>query len=131
MTRSRLDVAAVALGAGAIAAALLRFVPFRSDTLGAGAPVRYSTPASVSTTVMVILLALGVVAVAGGLLGTSIGRWLVALAGLGLAAVAVLVLVQNVAGEQWLDGSRSAMALLGGLGLGLLAVGLAPQREVR
>ncbi|MGH3434776.1 MAG: Rv1678 family membrane protein, partial [Thermocrispum sp.] len=91
----------------------------------------YSTPASVSTTVMVILLALGVVAVAGGLLGTSIGRWLVALAGLGLAAVAVLVLVQNVAGEQWLDGSRSAMALLGGLGLGLLAVGLAPQREVR
>lgn len=129
MTRRRLDLAAVALGAGTITAGLLTFVPFRSDTLGDEGPVRYSTPAALSTTMTVILLVLGAVAVAGGLLGAKVGRGLAVLAGLGLAAVAVLVFVQNVVGAQWLDGSRSAMALLAGLGLGLLAVGLTPREE--
>jgi hypothetical protein len=129
MTRSRFDTAAVALGAGAIVAALLRFVPLRSDTLGADTPVRYSTPAFLSVPMMVLLLVLGGVAVAGGLLGKPVGRWLAVLAGLGLAAVAALLLVQNIAEVQWLNGSRSAMALLGGLGLGLLAVGLTPRNE--
>lgn len=129
MTRRRLDLAAVALGAGTIAAGLLTFVPLRSDTLGDEGPVRYSTPAALSTTMTVILLVLGAVAVAGGLHGAKVGRGLAVLAGLGLAAVAVLVFVQNVVGAQWLDGSRSAMALLAGLGLGLLAVGLTPREE--
>jgi hypothetical protein len=129
MTRARLDVASVALGAGAIVAGLLKFVPIRSDALGEGGPVRYSTPASVSTTVLVILLVAGALAVIGGLLGGSNGRWLAVLAGAGLGAVAVLVLVQNIAEAEWLDGSRSAMALLGGLGIGLLAVGLTPRPE--
>lgn len=129
MTRSRFDTAAIALGAGAIVAALLRFVPLRSDTLGADTPVQYSPPAFLSVPMMVILLILGGIAVAGGLLGKATGRWLAVLAGLGLAAVAVLLLVQNIAGAQWLDGSRSAMALLGGLGLGLLAVGLTSRSE--
>ncbi|MPZ85720.1 MAG: hypothetical protein GEV28_37220 [Actinophytocola sp.] len=101
----------------------------RSDTLGADAPVSYSTPAFLSVPMMVILLVLGGVAVAGGLLGKAMGRLLAVLAGLGLAAVAVLLLVQNIAEVQWLNGSRSAMALLGGLGLGLLAVGLTPRDE--
>lgn len=126
---TRFDTAAVALGAGAIAAALARFVPLRSDTLGTDTPVRYSTPAYLSVPMMVILLVLGGVAVAGGLLGRAVGRWLAVVAGLGLAAVAVLLLVQNITGAQWLNGSRSAMALLGGLGLGLLAVGLTPRSE--
>ena len=129
MTRSQFDTAAVALGAGAIVAALLRFVPLRSDTLGTDTPVRYSTPAFLSVPMMVILLVLGGIAVAGGLFGRAMGRWLAVLAGLGLVAVAALLLVQNIAGEQWLNGSRSAMALLGGLGLGLLAVGLTPRTE--
>lgn len=129
MTRSRFDAAAVALGAGAIVAALLRFVPLRSDTLGADTPVRYSTPAYVSVPIMVVLLVLGGVAVAGGLLARTIGRLLALLAGSSLVAVAALLLVQDVTGAQWLNGSRSAMALLGGLGLGLLAVSLAPRGE--
>jgi hypothetical protein len=129
MTRSRFDTAAVALGVGAIAAALLRFVPLRSDTLGADTPVRYSTPAFLSVPMMVILLVLGGIAVAGGLLGKATGRLLAVLAGVGLAAVAALLLVQNIADVQWLNGSRSAMALLGGLGLGLLTVGLTPRNE--
>ena len=129
MRRSRFDTAAVALGAGAIVAALLRFVPLRSDTLGADKPVSYSTPAFLSVPMMVILLILGVVAVAGGLLGKAVGRLLAVLAGLGLAGVAAVLLAQNIVGESWLNGSRSAMALLGGLGLGLLAVGLTPRNE--
>lgn len=129
MTRSRFDTAAIVLGAGAIVAALLRFVPLRSDTLGDDTPVRYSTPAFLSVPMMVLLLVLGGVAVAGGLLGKAMGRLLAVLAGLGLAAVAALLLVQNIAEVQWLNGSRSAMALLGGLGLGLLAVGLTPRDE--
>lgn len=129
MTRTRLDTAAVTLGAGAIIAALLKFVPLRSDTLGAEGPVRYSTPAAVSVTIMIVLLVLGALAVAGGLVGASNGRWLAVLAGLGLGVVALLILVQNIAGAQWLDGSRPSMALLGGLGIALLAVGLAPRGE--
>lgn len=129
MTRSRFDTAAIALGVGAIVAALLRFVPLRSDTLGADTPVRYSTPAFLSVPMMLILLVLGGVAVVGGLLGKAVGRLLAVLAGLGLAAVAVLLFVQNIADVRWLDGSRSAMALLGGLGLGVLAVGLTPRNE--
>ena len=129
MTRSRFDVAAIALGVGAMAAGLLRFVPLRSDTLGDETPVRYSTPAFLSVSMMVVLLVLGGVAVAGGLLGKAMGRLLAVLAGLGLTAVAALLLVQNITGEQWLSGSRSAIALLGGLGLGLLAVGLTPRNE--
>jgi hypothetical protein len=129
MTRSRFDAAAIALGAGAVVAALLRFVPLRSDTLGTETPVRYSTPAFLSVPMMVILLVLGGVAVAGGLLGRALGRLLAVLAGLCLAAVAALLLVQNIAETQWLNGSRSAMTLLAGLGLGLLAVGLTPRSE--
>lgn len=78
---------------------------------------------------MVILLVLGGIAVAGGLLGKAMSRLLAVLAGLSLTAVAALLLVQNITGEQWLSGSRSAMALLGGLGLGLLAVGLTPRSD--
>jgi hypothetical protein len=129
MTRSRFDVAAIALGAGTIVAGLLRFVPLRSDTLGTDTPVRYSTPAYLSVPMMVILLVLGAVAVAGGLLAQAVGRLLAVLAGLGLVAVAALLLLQNIAEFQWLNGSRSAMALFGGLGIGVLVVGLAPRGE--
>lgn len=129
MSRSRFDTAGIALGVGAIVAALLRFVPLRSDTLDADTPDRYSTPAFLSVPMMLLLLGLGAVAVAGGLLGASTGRLLAILAGVGLAGVAALLLLQNITEAHWLNGSRSAMALFGGFGLGLLAVGLTPRGD--
>jgi hypothetical protein len=74
-------------------------------------------------------LGLGGVAVADGLLGQAMGRLRLVLACLGLAAVAALLVEQNIAGARWLNGSRSVMAPLGGLALGLLAVGRTPRGE--
>lgn len=127
MNRNRLDRAAIGLGAAAIVSALLVFVRFRSDTTGASSPSHSSTPASLSTVPVIVLLALGALAVAAGFAGGMLGRALTMLAGAGLAAVAVLLLVETAIGENLIGGNTSTMALLGGLGLGLLAVGLAPR----
>lgn len=127
MNRHRLDRAAIGLGATAIVSALLVFVRFRSDTAGASGPPHSSTPASLATVPVIVLLVLGALALAAGFAGGRLGRALTVLAGAGLAAVAVLLLVQTAVGAKLIDGNTSTMALLGGLGLGLLAVGLTPR----
>lgn len=127
MNRDRLDRAAIGLGSAAIISALLVFVRFRSDTAGASGPPRSSTPASLTTVPVIVLLVLGALAVAAGIAGGRLGRVLTMLAGAGLAAVAVVLLVQTAIGEKLIGGNTSSMALIGGLGLGLLAVGLTPR----
>lgn len=72
---------------------------------------------------VVVLLVLGVVAVLGGVLRRHL-LVLAAGAGLVLAAVAQLALLLFDRNSDWLGGTASTMSLLGGLGLGLLAVGL-------
>lgn len=127
MNRDRLERASIGLGAGAIVSALLVFVRFRSDTAGASGSPRSSIPAFLTTVPVIVLLVLGALAVAAGLAGGRLVRALTALAGAGLTAVAVVLLVQVAIGETLIDGNTSTMALLGGLGLGLLAVGLTPR----
>lgn len=127
MNRDRLDRAAIGLGAAAIVSALLVFVRFRSDTAGAAGSPRSSIPAFLTTVPVIVLLVLGALAVAAGVLSGRLGRALTTLAGAGLAAVAVVLLVQAAIGEDLIGGNTSTMALLGGLGLGLLAVGLTPR----
>lgn len=132
MTRDRLDTAALVLGVAAVATVLIGFLDIRSDTIvNAAGPVPYSSPAMLTTPVVIILIVFGVLAVVGGLLGRSMGRRLAVLAGFGLGATAVLLLAQNIAGSGWLEGSRPSMALLGGLAAGLLAVGLTPRQGRR
>ncbi len=57
----------------------------------------------------------------GGVLGL---RVLVIVAGAGFVAAAVIQLLQASQAVNWLGGNGSTLALMGGLGFGLLAVGL-------
>lgn len=114
---TRLDRAAVVLGVGAAASLLLGVAertPLRLIAFGPGA--------------VAVTLGLAVVAVAGGLLGV---RALVALAGAGFAAAAVLLVVQlSVGGANTLGGDGSTVGVFLGFAVGLLAVGLPSERGV-
>lgn len=125
----RLDKATIVIGVGTIVAALLGFVKIRSNTRGEGGPAAQSAIAGLTTTPIVLLLVLGALAAFGGLLGGRPGRLLAALAGLGLLGVAGLQLLQDLFGFSLLTIGRGPMALAGGLGLGLLAIGLTPRDE--
>ncbi|WP_426996992.1 Rv1678 family membrane protein [Pseudarthrobacter sp. N5] len=72
---------------------------------------------------LIVIVALGVLAVLGGVLRR---RVLVIVAGAAFVAAAVIQLLQAGQAVNWLGGDGSTLALMGGLGLGLLAVGLTP-----
>lgn len=114
MTRSPLDRAAVALGVCALAGGLFGWLTRESP------PIDF---ALVRGATLAVLASLGVVAVLGGVLRR---RALVLLAGAGLALAALLQLLQLGGSTNWLDGNGSTLSLMGGFGLGLLAVGLPP-----
>jgi hypothetical protein len=110
--RRRLDRAAVVLGVGAAASPLLGIAgrpPLKLIAFGIGA--------------VLVALLLGALAVAGGLLSK---RALVVLAGAGLAAAAVLLVVtQSLGISNALGGDGSTFGVFLAFAVGLLAVGLA------
>jgi hypothetical protein len=112
MMANRLDRAAFLLGAGALASAVFAISP------GSQGQADFVQVADAG---LVVLLVLGVLAMLGGLIGQ---RLIVIVAGAGFVAAAVLALVQWAGGANWLAADGSTVALFGGWGIGLLAVGL-------
>ncbi|XAS66717.1 hypothetical protein V3C33_14685 [Micrococcaceae bacterium Sec5.7] len=115
MTGRRFDRAAVVLGVAALLGSLFAF------STGGPAPVDFI---HVRGAGLIVIVALGVVAVLGGVLRR---RVLVIVAGAGLVAAAVIQLLQAGQPVNWLGGDGSTLALMGGLGFGLLAVALTPR----
>ena len=115
MTGRRFDRAAVVLGVAALLGSLFAF------STGGAAPVDLI---DVRGAGLFVIVALGVIAVLGGVLGL---RVLVIVAGAGFVAAAVIQLLQVGQAVNWLGGNGSTLALMGGLGLGMLAVGLTPR----
>ncbi|EHR50772.1 hypothetical protein SacmaDRAFT_2529 [Saccharomonospora marina XMU15] len=116
MTLSAADKAAAALGAGALLSTLFALSP------GSHLPYDF---VQVRGPGLVLLLAAGAVAVAGGLLAV---RAVVLAAGAAFLAAAITQLVQLGGGTNWFEGNGSTFSLLLGLGCGLLVVGLVPRR---
>ncbi len=116
MSGRRFDRAAVVLGVAALLGSLFAF------STGGPAPVDLI---HVRGAGLIVIVALGVVAVAGGVLRR---RVLVIVAGAGFVAAAVIQLLQTGRAVNWLGGDGSTLALMGGLGLGLLAVALTTPR---
>jgi len=77
---------------------------------------------------LVVLVVLGLLAVAGGLLERPL---LVRLAGGAYAVAAILQLVQFGRTANWLGGNGSTFALMASLATGLLVVGLQPTTRAR
>ncbi|MDQ3480960.1 MAG: hypothetical protein M3423_06480 [Actinomycetota bacterium] len=75
---------------------------------------------------LVVLVVFGACAVIGGVLAK---RALVVFAGAGYAVAAILQLLQFGRSTNWLDGTGSTLALMLGLAIGLLVVGLAPREQ--
>jgi len=117
VTRSALDRAAVALGAATVLGGLLAWLTRRSPPLDF-ALVRGAT--------LAVLVILGLVAVLGGVLRR---RALVLLAGAALALAALVQLFQLGGSTNWLNGNPSTLSMMGGFGLGLLALGLTPRDQ--
>jgi hypothetical protein len=111
MTANRFDRAAIVLGAGAMASAVLVFTT--GDPWGL-ARVRGATIA--------LVLVVGAAAIVAGWRGW---RAVNLAAGAVFLAAAALQLVQAGRATNWLDGNGSTVALLLGLGTGLLMTGLA------
>ncbi|MET3721932.1 MULTISPECIES: hypothetical protein [unclassified Arthrobacter] len=112
MTGHRFDRATVVLGAAALLGSLFAF------STGGPAPLDLI---DVRGAGLIVIVALGVIAVLGGVLGL---RVLVIVAGAGFVAAAMIQLLQAGQAVNWLGGNGSTLALMGGLGFGLLAVGL-------
>jgi len=114
MTGNRFDRAAIVLGAGAMVSAVLAFTTGDPWAL---ARIRGATVA--------LVLVLGAVAIVAGWRGS---RALMLTTGAAVLAAAVLQLIQAGRATNWLSGNGSTVALLLGLGIGLLAVGAARHR---
>jgi len=71
-----------------------------------------------------VALALGAPACLGGLLGRAL---LVRAVGGAFLVAALVMLVELVFGTDWIGGDASTLSLWAGLGMGLLAAGLAPR----
>jgi hypothetical protein len=110
MTSRRLDRAALSLGAAALLSCVFAL------TTGGPAPVDLVHMGGPG---VVVLLVLGVAAVLGGMTHRDS---LVAAAGAGLVLAALLQLVQLGSRANWLGGNGSTVSLMGGIGLGLLAI---------
>lgn len=116
MTRYAPDKAAAALGAGALLSSLFALSP--------GSHLSYDF-IQVRGAGLVLILVVGVVAVAGGLLAM---RALALAAGAACLGAAIVQLVQLGGSTNWLQGNGSTFAVLLGFGAGLLVVGLVPRR---
>lgn len=111
-TSGGLDRAAIVLGVAALLSSLFAL------TTGGPGPVDLVHLGGAG---VVVLLVLGALAVLGGVLRRHV---LVLLAGAGLILAAVLQLALLGRNANFLGGNASTMSLMGGLGLGLLAIGL-------
>ncbi len=111
MNRDPLDRAAIVLGTSGIVSLLFALTTSSNNNFvlvhGLG---------------LVVFPALGVVAIAGGILGA---RTFVLVAGVGYMLAAVLQLVQFGQSTNWLGGNGSTFALLLAYGVGLVVVGVA------
>ncbi len=115
----RLDRATLVLGVVALLSSLSAFTargfgPYQFDFV------------KVRAAAIAVLLLTGACAVVGGLLGR---RALALVASAGLLLAAAVQLLQARQPTNWLGGDASTVALLGGLGMGLLAVALADRRQ--
>lgn len=115
MRTDRFDRAVIALGAGALACSLFAIAP------GSQGKADF---VQIRDLGLVVLLVLGALAVLGGVLGN---RLVAIAAGTGFAVAAVVQLVQWGRDTNWLAGDGSTIAVLGGFGVGLLAIGLTPR----
>lgn len=117
MTRHPLDQAATALGVAGVVSLVFSLTTSSNNNFvtvqGAG---------------LIVFPVLGACALLGGVTGRRI---LVQVAGAAYVAAAILQLVQFGRSTNWIDGSGSTFALLLGLGIGLLVVGLAPRYDHR
>lgn len=113
MMPTRLDRAAFVLGIGALACSVFAIAP--------GSQRNKADFVQLQDLGLTVLLVLGAIAAVGGLIGN---RLIVIVAGAGFAAAAVVQLVQWGHATNWLAGDGSTASLLGGFGIGLLAVGL-------
>ncbi|WP_199434487.1 Rv1678 family membrane protein [Qaidamihabitans albus] len=75
---------------------------------------------------LVVVTAIGILAVAGGLLRSRI---VVLIAGAAFLGAAVVQLLQAGRDTNWLEGNGSTLSLLLGLGVGLLVTGLVPREH--
>jgi len=112
----RVNRAALVLGLGVLASGLFTLVH----------PIQYRL-VQLRGWGLVVLLVLGVVAVAGAWLGR---RELVAAAGAGFGVAAVVQLVQPGHSTNWLRGDGSTLSLFLGFAVGLLVLGLTPIPDV-
>jgi hypothetical protein len=103
--------AVVGIGVGAIASSVFRLVNGREHVQF----VHFGTGG------VIVLLVLGVAAVASALLRSAV---IVTVIGILFLAVAVIQLVQLSGTTNWFDGSATFFSLTLGLGLGLVAIGL-------
>ncbi|MEO8222722.1 MAG: hypothetical protein ABI563_18285 [Specibacter sp.] len=113
MTGRRFDRAPVVLGVAALLSTLFAL------STGGPAPVDLI---HVRGAGLIVILVLGVLTVLGGMLRR---RVLVIVAGAGFVLAATIQLLQTGQPVNWLGGDGSTLALMGGLGIGLLAVSLA------
>lgn len=116
MTGNRFDLPVLTLGGAALVSSVFTF------SSGGPAPVEFI---HIRGAGLALLLIFGAAAVAAGFLRL---RLLAIIAGAGLVLAALLQLVQADQSVNWLSGDASTVALMGGLGIGLLAVTLTPRR---
>lgn len=115
MTGRGFDLPVLALGGAAVLSSAFTF------SSGGPAPIEFI---HIRGAGLVLILILGVAAVTAGILRV---RLLAIVAGAGFVAAALLQLLQADQSVNWLDGDGSTVALMGGLGIGLLAVTLTPR----
>lgn len=107
-----LDRASLALGIATLLSCVFAL------TTGGAAPVDI---ANIRGPAVLVIAVAGLAAVVGAVIRRPPLVWG---AGAALMAAAVLQLLQLGGGANWLGGNGSAVSLMGGLGLGLAAVGL-------
>lgn len=113
MSRTSAEKAAIVMGAAALISPIFWFTtrgPQPFDLL-------FIRGASV-----VVLPVLGLVAIAGGLLGKNA---VILAAGAAFVAASFLQLAQAGRDTNWLGGNGSTLSFMGGLGLGLIAAAIA------
>lgn len=115
----RLDRATLVLGVVALLSSLSAF------TASGFGPYQINF-VKVRAAVIAVLLLTGACAVVGAVLGR---RVLALIASAGLLLAAAVQLLQARQPTNWLGGDASTVALLGGLGMGLLAVALADRQQ--
>lgn len=113
---SRSDRAALVIGVVSVVAGLRHFVRLREAV----------NLVTVPAAAVIVFAALGLLAIAAAVMRL---RPLVIAAGAGYLVAALAWLVITPGSPNWLGADGSTFALLSGLGIGLLALGLAPRES--